>query len=493
MKKFLSFLLIAFIGGFAALLIQKYVFPTPSEQNNSASGGSTITNSVVPSALTNLLSNTPTTLPDFAVVAEMTVNTVVHIKAEFERPSSIYDQFFRDDEMFRDFFGPRQRPESGRRVQGSGSGVIISEDGYVITNNHVVQDAVKIDVTLNDNRVFDAVVVGLDPTTDLALLKIDGDNFPYAVFGDSDAVQIGQWVLAVGNPFNLTSTVTAGIVSAKGRNINILGGGTAIESFIQTDAAVNRGNSGGALVNTNGELIGINAAIASTTGSFAGYSFAIPSNIAKKVTQDLMEHGEVQRGFLGINITDVTADMVRENELKVNRGVYIAGVNEDSAGEEAGLKEGDVITGIDNRQINTTADLLETVGRKRPGDEIAVTYIRDGRTLESKAVLKNIHGDTSIVKRGELDVVESLGATFEAVTDADLSRLRIKNGVRVASLSRGQIASAGIKEGFVITHVDREAVSTPRELVQVLSNKEGGVLIEGVYPNGTKAYYGVGM
>lgn len=493
MKKFLSFLLIAFIGGFAAVLIQKYVFPTTSEQNNSASGGNTITNSVVPSALTNFLANTPTTLPDFAVVAEMTVNTVVHIKAEFERPSSIYDQFFRDDEMFRDFFGPRQRPESDRRVQGSGSGVIISEDGYIITNNHVVQDAVQIEVSLNDNRVFDAVVVGLDPTTDLALLKIDGDNFPYAVFGDSDEVQIGQWVLAVGNPFNLTSTVTAGIVSAKGRNINILGGGTAIESFIQTDAAVNRGNSGGALVNTNGELIGINAAIASTTGSFAGYSFAIPSNIAKKVTQDLMEHGEVQRGFLGININDVTSDLVRENELKVNRGVYIAGVNQGSAGDEAGLEAGDIITGIDDRQINTTADLLETVGRKRPGDEITVTYNRDGRTLESKAVLKNIHGDTSIVKRGELDVVESLGATFEAVTDADLSRLRIKNGVRVASLARGQIASSGIKEGFVITHVDREAVTTPRELVQILSNKEGGVLIEGVYPNGTKAYYGVGM
>ncbi len=493
MKKFLSFLLIAFIGGFAALLVQKYVFPTPLEQVGSTTGSIGNSSTIVPSALTNFLAQTPTTLPDFAVVAEMTVNTVVHIKAEFQRPSSIYDQFFRDDEMFRDFFGPRQRPESERRVQGSGSGVILSEDGYVITNNHVVQDAVQIEVTLNDNRVYDATVVGLDPTTDLALLKIDGENLPYAVFGDSDKVNIGQWVLAVGNPFNLTSTVTAGIVSAKGRNINILGGGTAIESFIQTDAAVNRGNSGGALVNTNGELIGINAAIASTTGSFAGYSFAIPSNIAKKVTQDLMEHGEVQRGFLGINISDVTSDLVRENELKVNRGVYVAGVNPGSAGEESGLKSGDIITGIDDRRINTTADLLETVGRKRPGDEITVTYNRDGRTIESKAVLKNIHGDTSIVKRGELDVVESLGATFEAVTDAELARLKIKNGVKVTSLSRGQIASAGIKEGFVITHVDREAVTAPRDLVRVLSDKEGGVLIEGVYPNGTKAYYGVGM
>ncbi|MFW5706416.1 MAG: Do family serine endopeptidase [Bacteroidota bacterium] len=447
----------------------------------------------VPKAFTGLLSNVPTTLPDFTVVAEMTVNTVVHISAEFERPSSIYDEFFGGNDAFREFFGPRQRQAPDRRVQGSGSGVIISDDGYVITNNHVVQDAVTIEVTLNDNRVFDAVVVGLDPATDLALLKIEGENLPYAVFGDSDNVKVGQWVLAVGNPFNLTSTVTAGIVSATGRNINILGGGTSIEAFIQTDAAVNRGNSGGALVNTSGELIGINAAIASTTGSFAGYSFAIPSNIAKKVTMDLMEYGEVQRGFLGINIDDVTPARVREYGLSVNRGVYVVNVGENTAGEEAGLQQGDVITAIDDRTINTTSDLLETIGRKRPGDEVTVTYNRDGRTLEGTTTLRNLHGDTSIVQRGERDIVEALGATLENVSDSDLSRLRIENGVRVAALGRGSLSAAGIREGFIITHVDRKPVESARELVSILSNRTGGVLIEGVYPNGTRAYYGLGL
>jgi len=492
MKKFFSFLLIAILGGFSSLMIQKYMFPAPKGMPEVAqtSWGNSLS---APATFTGLLSNIPTTLPDFTVVAEMTVNTVVHIRAEFERPSSVYQDFFGQGDVFRDFFGPRQRQAPQRRAQGSGSGVIISDDGYVITNNHVVQDAALIEVTLNDNRVYEATVVGLDPTTDLALLRIEEKNLPFAVFGDSDNVKVGQWVLAVGNPFNLTSTVTAGIVSATGRNINILGGGTAIESFIQTDAAVNRGNSGGALVNTSGELIGINAAIASTTGSFAGYSFAIPANIAKKVTMDLMEHGEVQRGFLGIGIDDVTSARVREHGLKVNRGVFVARVDENSAAASAGLKEGDVIVAIDNRQINTTSELLETIGRRRPGDQITVTYNRDGRIIEQKTVLKNIHGDTSIVKRGEKDVIEALGATLENMQDRELRRLRVEHGVRVASLAQGRLASAGIKEGFIITHIDREAVRTARDLVAKLSSKKGGVLIEGIYPNGTRAYYGVGL
>ena len=491
MKKFFTLLLVAILGGLSAIFMQRLFVPTAEQQlmryDGVESGRS------IPSAFAHYLSNVPTHLPDFTVVAEMTVNTVVHIRAEFERPSSIYEEFFGPGDMFREFFGPRQRRAPERRIQGAGSGVILSEDGYVITNNHVVQDAVQIEVTLNDNRVFDATVVGTDPTTDLALLKIDGENLPYAVFGDSDKVKVGEWVLAVGNPFNLTSTVTAGIVSAVGRQINILGGGTAIESFIQTDAAVNRGNSGGALVNTNGELIGINAAIASTTGTFAGYSFAIPSNIAKKVTMDLMEHGEVQRGFLNININSVTPALVREHDLTVNRGVFIENVIEGGSGEAAGLKRGDVITRIDDRTIHTTADLLETVGRKRPGDEINVTFIRDGRTMESKAVLKNLHGDTSIVQRGEIDVIELLGATLEDVTSRERNRLRIESGVKVTSLSDGKLANAGVREGFIITHIDRQPVTSARELVSMLSGKSGGVLIGGVYPNGTRAYYGVGL
>jgi serine protease Do len=287
--------------------------------------------------------------------------------------------------------------------------------------------------------------------------------------------------------------VTAGIVSAKGRQINILGGGTAIESFIQTDAAVNRGNSGGALVNTAGELIGINAAIASTTGTFAGYSFAIPANIAKKVTQDLMEFGEVQRGFLGVEIQEVNPRLARELELTVNRGVYIGAVAEGSAGKQAGLKDGDVITALDGRPINTTSALMETLGRKRPGDEIAVTYNRNGRTMEGKAVLRNIHGDTGVVQRVDSDVIELLGVRLENLTSQDLRRLNIRNGVRVSGVKDGKLAKAGIKEGFVITHIDRQAVASSRDLSVALKDKSGGVLIEGVYPNGARAYYGVGL
>ncbi len=492
MKKILSYLLIAILGGFFSLMIQRYFWagPESSSQVEGIYQGQTLS---APSAFTNYLSNVPKTLPDFTVVADMTVNTVVHIRAEFERPSSIYEEFFGHGDIFREFFGPRQRRPQERRVEGSGSGVIMTADGYIITNNHVVQDAININVTLNDNRNYEATVVGNDPTTDLALLKIDEKDLPHAVFGNSDDVQVGEWVLAVGNPFNLTSTVTAGIVSAKGRQINILGGGTAIESFIQTDAAVNRGNSGGALVNANGELIGINAAIASTTGTFAGYSFAIPSNIAQKVMVDLIEHGEVQRGFLGIEIAEVNRDLMNEYDLEVNSGVYVGAVNEGSAADEAGIEAGDVIVGLDGSEIRTTAALLETVGRKRPGDEIAVTINRNGRKMEKKAVLRNVHGDTSLVKRDEKETLELLGARFEDVSERELRRLNIENGVKVASLSRGKLANSGIKEGFVVTHVDRQAVSSARQLVSVLNEKSGGVLIEGIYPNGARAYYGVGL
>jgi serine protease Do len=489
MKKVLFVMLIAILGGFSALLIER-TFYSQQEVPQNAIGQQT---GSIPSSFVHMLANTPTTLPDFALVAEMTVNSVVHIRAEFDRPSNAYDEFQGPD-AFRDFFfGPRQRRSPQRPAVGAGSGVIISSDGFIVTNNHVVQDASLVEVTLNNNDIYIANVVGTDPTTDLALLKIESTDLPFALFGDSDNVKVGEWVLAVGNPFNLTSTVTAGIVSAKGRQINILGGGTAIESFIQTDAAVNRGNSGGALVNTAGELIGINAAIASTTGTFAGYSFAIPANIAKKVTQDLMEFGEVQRGFLGVEIQEVNPRLARELELTVNRGVYIGAVAEGSAGKQAGLKDGDVITALDGRPINTTSALMETLGRKRPGDEIAVTYNRNGRTMEGKAVLRNIHGDTGVVQRVDSDVIELLGVRLENLTSQDLRRLNIRNGVRVSGVKDGKLAKAGIKEGFVITHIDRQAVASSRDLSVALKDKSGGVLIEGVYPNGARAYYGVGL
>jgi serine protease Do len=495
MKRFISLLVAALLGGLVSVFVFQHFFAENTVTNNKP-GVQLEGLHHTPASLARYMTKLPTTLPDFTLVAEMTVNAVVHIRTEYERPSSVYEDFFGPGDPFRDFFfGPRQRqPQQRRPVVASGSGVIVSADGYILTNNHVVTEADLIEVTLNDNRIYTATIVGTDPTTDLALIKIEEEGLPFALFGDSDAVRVGEWVLAVGNPFNLTSTVTAGIVSAKGRNINILGGGTAIESFIQTDAAVNRGNSGGALVNTQGELIGINAAIASTTGSFAGYSFAIPSNIARKVMDDLMEHGEVQRGLLGVSITELNSRMANELGLSIHRGAYVAEVNKNSAGEEAGLKEGDVIIGIDNQQIRNPSELLETLGRRRPGDKVKILYSRDGKEKETEAVLRNVYGEVALVRREDVKVQEFLGAGFEPVTRDELQRLNIRNGVRVSTVKRDEaMGRAGIRDGFVITHIDRQPVSSPQELIATLKNKSGGILVEGVYPDGRRAYYGLGL
>jgi serine protease Do len=495
MNRFISLLVAALLGGLVSVFVFQHFFAENTVTNNKP-GVQLEGLHHTPASLARYMTKLPTTLPDFTLVAEMTVNAVVHIRTEYERPSSVYEDFFGPGDPFRDFFfGPRQRqPQQRRPVVASGSGVIVSADGYILTNNHVVTEADLIEVTLNDNRIYTATIVGTDPTTDLALIKIEEEGLPFALFGDSDAVRVGEWVLAVGNPFNLTSTVTAGIVSAKGRNINILGGGTAIESFIQTDAAVNRGNSGGALVNTQGELIGINAAIASTTGSFAGYSFAIPSNIARKVMDDLMEHGEVQRGLLGVSITELNSRMANELGLSIHRGAYVAEVNKNSAGEEAGLKEGDVIIGIDNQQIRNPSELLETLGRRRPGDKVKILYSRDGKEKETEAVLRNVYGEVALVRRGDVKVQEFLGAGFEPVTRDELQRLNIRNGVRVSTVKRDEaMGRAGIRDGFVITHIDRQPVSSPQELIATLKNKSGGILVEGVYPDGRRAYYGLGL
>jgi len=447
-----------------------------------------------PATLARYMTQLPTTLPDFTLVAEMTVNSVVHIRTTYERKSSVYDDYFGFPDPFREFFfGPRRREQS-QPIVASGSGVIVSQDGYIITNNHVVAEANTVEVTLNDNRIFEARIIGTDPTTDLALIKIEQTGLPFITFGDSDEARVGEWVLAVGNPFNLTSTVTAGIISAKGRNINILGGNTAIESFIQTDAAVNRGNSGGALVNTHGELIGINAAIASQTGSFTGYSFAIPSNIAKKVLADLLEFGQVQRGMLGIQIRELNSREAEELGMTTFRGAYVTGVDEASAGQAAGLKEGDLIVGIGNTPIRNISELIETVGRRRPGDEVTVRYIRDGRERETRAKLRNVYGEYSMVTPDQTSVDERLGASFEAVSADELKRLNISQGVRVVNVTRnGLFRNAGIRDGFIITQIDRQAVGSPQELTRIIAGKSGGILIEGVYPNGQRAYYGLGI
>ena len=494
MKKFVYLFFVAVIGGITALGINYYVSPD-QEQNGNESITIPHRSERVPSSLVNQMDDQQVAgLPDFTEAAEKTVNSVVHIRAEFERRRSPHHEFFNDD-FFDFFFGPRERPsqpEPQPRI-GSGSGVILGPEGHIITNNHVVDDAMNIEVTLYDNRVYDAEVIGSDSNTDLALLKIDADDLPYITFADSDQLRVGEWVLAVGNPFNLSSTVTAGIVSAKGRNINILQEEMAIEAFIQTDAAVNRGNSGGALVNTHGELVGINTAIASTTGTFAGYSFAVPSNIAAKVVEDLLEYGEVQRGMLGVEISELTSRRAEELDLDIIQGAYIEQVRTNSAAEEAGLQEGDVITGIDETTITNPSKLVETVARKRPGDEIRVRYHRNGEEQEVTATLKNIYGEVAAVTREERGLTDKLGARFSDVPEEDLDELNVEQGVQVSSISRGILANAGVRVGFVITHIDKEPVESPDDVMRLLEGKTGGVLLEGVYPDGRHAYYGIGM
>jgi Do/DeqQ family serine protease len=380
----------------------------------------------------------------------------------------------------------------------TGSGVIVSQDGYIVTNNHVVDGAEKIEITLNDKRTYTADLIGKDPATDLALLKIKETGLPFMGYGNSDDVKVGEWVLAVGNPFNLTSTVTAGIVSAKGRNINILDnnpskGQFPIESFIQTDAAVNPGNSGGALVNTRGELVGINSAIASNTGSYTGYSFAIPVNIARKVVADLLEFGEVQRAFIGVNIQDLDAKLAKEKSINELKGVYVSGLSSGGAGEEAGIKEGDVITKIGDVNVNNMPELQEQISRFRPGNKVMITLKRNNQEKILPVVLKNKNGNTSIVEKQKVEVVSALGATFENVDEKDMKKLGIDYGLKINKLSAGKLLSAGIKEGFIITSVDKKKITSVDDIKTALETKKGGVLIEGIYPNGMRAYYGFGM
>ncbi|MFO7723192.1 MAG: Do family serine endopeptidase [Bacteroidales bacterium] len=427
--------------------------------------------------------------PDFVDAAGLTIHAVVHIKTFYTQKSSVYDNFF----GFHDFFGFDPFPRRSYPIQASGSGVIISSDGYIVTNNHVVQEAEQIEVTLNDKRTFPAKIIGRDPSTDLALIKVDEKDLPYILFGNSDDVKVGEWVLAVGNPFNLTSTVTAGIVSAKARNINILGDKSAIESFIQTDAAVNRGNSGGALVNAKGELVGVNAAIASNTGAYTGYSFAIPVNIVRKVMGDLKEFGEVQRAVIGASIMEVDSKLADEKGLKRIRGVYVAGVSEKGSAAEAGLEAGDIILEVNGMKVNSRSELLEMIGRQRPGDKVKVLVDRSGKERSYNLTLLNAKGTTDVVTRESQSATSLLGGGFADATQEELKKLGLTYGVKVISLEGGKMLSSGIREGFIITSVDNQPVRSVDDLVNYLNNKRGGVLIEGVYPNGMRAYYGFGL
>ena len=375
--------------------------------------------------------------------------------------------------------------------RSSGSGVIISDDGFIVTNNHVIEDASNIEVVMNNNQRYYAKLVGTDPTTDLALLKIRAKNLPFIRYGDSDRITPGEWVLAVGNPFDLNSTLTAGIVSAKARNIGILRdrNNLQVESFIQTDAAVNPGNSGGALVNLKGELIGINTAIATSSGSYQGYSFAIPVSLVKKVMDDILEFGKVQRGLLGIQIADLNASLAEELKITTSQGVIINRVNDGSAASSAGLRMHDVIVGIEGHPVTSVSELQELVARNRPGAEIKVDFLRAGANKQLKVKLKNNDGN-EVMTRRELRKDWS-GATIEDVPFKELADLQLEGGVRLKDVHDGKWKEAGVKDGYIISHIDKIPVDNLEDLNQILDFKKGGILVEGFYPDGQKGVFGI--
>lgn len=431
---------------------------------------------------------------DFSTAVDKSINAVVHIKTITEGTNLVYDPFHSW------FFG--SQPHIQPYIQeGSGSGVIISDNGYIVTNNHVIKNADKIEVTLNDKRTYKAQLIGTDPSTDLAVLKIDEKNLPFIIFGNSDEVKVGEWVLAVGNPFNLYSTVTAGIISAKGRNIHVIennpeSGNFPIESFIQTDAAVNPGNSGGALVNINGELIGINTAIASNNGAYQGYAFAIPVNVVKKVVSDIIEYGTVQRAYMGISIRDIDADFAKENNISTLNGVYVHDVLPGGAADDAGIQSGDIITKVNDKEVNKISEFQEQLSKYRPGDKIKIGLIRKNKKLELDVILKNRNNQTSIIKKEDLKNINiaQLGASFEEISKEEAKKLGIDGGVKIVNLEPGKLMAVGIKKNFIITSVDKKKIETVNDLKEALENKKGNViLLEGIYPNGIRAYYGFNL
>lgn len=449
---------------------------------------------------------------DFTEAAESTINGVVSIKSFASvRQSRSYGGF--NDPFFDFFFGSpygnnqgqsrRQRSqgsdESQQREKGLGSGVIISKDGYIITNNHVIDGSERIEVQLNDNRVFNATVVGTDPQTDLALVKIDADNLPVIPWGDSDNLKIGEWVLAVGNPFGLTSTVTAGIVSAKARSISggQNNGKMGLESFIQTDAAVNPGNSGGALVNLKGELVGINSAIYSQTGSYTGYSFAIPTSIVKKIADDLMKFRQVQRAVLGISFTELTAKIAEERGItKVTDGILVGSVSDRSTAMEAGLKAGDVIVSINGAPTHNSSQLMEQINRSSPGEKVTIGYVRDNKEYTASGTFYNRSGNTTISAATSL---ADIGCAFKALSAETRRQLKISGGVQVVGLKDGPAKDAGIRDGFIVLEVNGMRIASVSDMeraydtVTAADSEEKVMFVTGIYPTGKKAYYAINL
>ncbi len=482
MKKYLLFFGVAMLGGLSALGIASVFNKNqPTEFGVKQNFQFTSNTGDMPQA-------------NFINAAQIVTPAVVHVKVTGSNESAAGDG--ENSEQFDplEFFKKHgfNLPQEGQMK--AGSGVILSEDGYIVTNNHVIDGGGSIEVVLNNKKSYKGTIIGTDPNFDIALIKIDAkEKLPFVSYGNSDEIKVGEWVLAVGNPFNLTSTVTAGIVSAKARNIRLINGSSPVEAFIQTDAAVNPGNSGGALVNTRGELVGINTAIASQTGNYEGYSFAVPVNIVKKVVDDLHKYGKVQRGYLGIQISEVDSKKAEENDLKEVKGVFVEKSNEGSAAMDAGLKKGDVILKVDNIEINSVSELQEQISRRKPGDKVVITYLRDNVIKTTDVILKNEAGNTKITESASVETGRALGAEFASMDKNSLQKYELKNGVKVTKVGPGKFKNAGIPEGFIITKVDKNDVSSVSEVTAAIVNKKGGVLVEGINPDGTKGYYALGI
>ncbi len=423
--------------------------------------------------------------PDFTYAAESAVDAVVYVRVvstqtQQQAPSSIFDFFFGY---------PGAVPQQRERV-GSGSGVIIREDGYIVTNNHVIEGATKIEVTLNNNQTYPATLVGTDPATDVALLKVEASGLPFIPFGDSDKLRLGEWVIAIGSPYDLRSTITAGIVSAKGRSMPS-NGEFKIESFIQTDAAVNPGNSGGALVDKAGNLVGINTAIISQTGSYTGYSFAVPSNIVKKIAYDLMDFGSVKRAVLGISMQAIDDKIAEDLKLSSRNGVYISEVSKSGAADEAGIKAGDILIAIDSTKLTTPASVQEAVSRFSPGDKAVVTVIRDGKEKMFDVKFKGTAQETGTL--ADDGSVAFYGSSIKAADEKTLEQFGLKHGVQIVDLGPGKLMEAGAVEGFIIQYVNDHPVKTPQEVIDIVKKSKRAVFIEGVTPSGRIGYFGFGV
>lgn len=470
MRKISTLVLISLLAGAAGSYLQHAIFQS---ENTPLSTNAPDNNSV---QFANYpITSTQTATLDFTLASAISTPSVVYITtvSAAQNNNNWFDWYFNGG--------------SNNPTTGSGSGVIFSSDGYIVTNNHVIQRAEKIEVVHN-KTTYIAKIVGTDPSSDIAVLKIEAQNLPAIKIGNSSQVKIGEWVLAVGNPFNLTSTVTAGIVSAKGRNINIVNSSFPIESFIQTDAAINPGNSGGALVNTQGELIGINTAILSKTGSYTGYGFSVPIDIVKKVVSDLIKYGVIQKAFIGAEVNELNSSLVNQLKLSSLDGTYITYMQKDGAAEKAGLQKNDVILKLDDKSVNSRSDFDEYLAYKSPGEKIKITYKRNNVIKESYVTLTNEEGKTDIVKH-ELYSSSTLGADFSTIPKVEKDKMGLSNGVRIVNIRNGLISRLGLPEGFIITSINRTPMNEPHEVSSILENIRGQVIIEGISSNGGRSIY----